>query len=47
MIRCVRIWTGDDQNSHFEEGWIELSEGANGDLLSNKLLTTTGSFKET
>ena len=20
MIRCVRIWTGDDGNSHFEEG---------------------------
>jgi hypothetical protein len=24
MIRCVRLWTGDDQNSHFEEGRIDL-----------------------
>jgi hypothetical protein len=24
MIRCVRLWTGDDRNSHFEEGVIDL-----------------------
>ena len=28
MIRCVRIWTGDDRNSHFEEGVIDLEAGA-------------------
>jgi hypothetical protein len=22
MIRCIRIWTGSDGNSHFEEGVI-------------------------
>tara|TARA_R110001592_G_scaffold363372_2_gene686208 strand:+ start:80309 stop:80695 length:387 start_codon:yes stop_codon:yes gene_type:complete len=47
MIRCVRIWTGDDQNSHFEEGRIDLSTGANGDLLSDKLPVTSTSFQET
>jgi quercetin dioxygenase-like cupin family protein len=47
MIRCVRIWTGDDQNSHFEEGWIDFSPGTNGDLLTNKLPVTSASFQET
>lgn len=47
MIRCVRIWTGEDQNSHFEEGWIDLSAGAHGDLLSDKLSVTSASFQET
>jgi hypothetical protein len=23
MTRCVRLWTGEDQNSHFEEGLFE------------------------
>jgi hypothetical protein len=23
MIRCVRIWTGEDRNSYFEEGVID------------------------
>ena len=47
MIRCVRIWTGDDQNSHFEEGWIDLGPGSHGDLLTNSILVTSASFKET
>ncbi len=47
MIRCVRIWTGDDGNSHFEEGSIALSDGQRGDLLSGKTNTTTVSFQET
>jgi len=47
MIRCVRIWTGEDQNSHFEEGSIELEPGAHGDLLSSKLVTAQASFQET
>ena len=37
MIRCVRIWTGDDQNSHAEEGFIDLAPGARGDFLTGKL----------
>jgi quercetin dioxygenase-like cupin family protein len=47
MIRCVRIWTGDDQNSHFEEGVIDLEPGNRGDVLSGKTQTTTISFEET
>jgi quercetin dioxygenase-like cupin family protein len=47
MIRCVRIWTGDDQNSHFEEGVIDLEPGKRGDVLSGTMPTTTISFEET
>ncbi len=47
MIRCVRLWTGDDQNSHFEEGSLKLEPGVHGDLLSSKITATTASFQET
>jgi quercetin dioxygenase-like cupin family protein len=47
MIRCVRIWTGDDRNSHFEEGIIDLEAGQRGDVLSGRMATTTISFEET
>ena len=47
MIRCVRLWTGDDQNSYFEEGVIELGPGQGGDWLSEKLSVNTISFQET
>ena len=47
MIRCVRLWTGDDQNSHFEHGHIDLGPGQRGDMLSSRMLATTISFQET
>ncbi len=47
MIRCVRLWTGDDQNSHFEEGLIDLNPGFDGDLLTDKLQVAATSFQET
>ena len=47
MIRCVRLWTGDDNNSHFEEGVIELEPGQRGDWLSSKLDVATIAFQET
>ena len=47
MIRCVRLWTGEDNNSHFEEGSIELEPGQRGDALSNKIDAVTISFQET
>src|SRR4051794_10018252 len=47
MIRCVRLWTGEDQNSYFEEGWLELETGPHADLLTEKLPATTVSFQET
>jgi hypothetical protein len=47
MIRCVRLWTGDDHNSHFEEGVIKLDPGIGGDWLSGLVDATTISFQET
>ena len=47
MIRRVRLWTGADSNSHFEEGVIALAHGARGDALTGKLPVTTVSFQET
>ena len=47
MIRCVRIWTGEDGNSCFEEGAIDLAGGARGDLLSGKTGAVSISFQET
>jgi quercetin dioxygenase-like cupin family protein len=47
VFRCVKIWTGDDQNSHFQEGLIDLDPGPGGDFLSNDSLVTTVSFRET
>jgi quercetin dioxygenase-like cupin family protein len=47
MIKCVRLWTGDDQGSHFEEGVIELESGQRGDFLTGKLAVSTISFQET
>ena len=47
MIRCVRIWTGEDGNSCFEEGEIDLAGGARGDFLSGKAGAVSVSFQET
>ena len=47
MIRCVRIWTGVDGNSLFEEGTIDLSKGERGDILSDKAVASSISFRET
>ena len=46
-IRCVRLWTGVDGHSCFEEGTIDLSGGARGDVLSDKALVSSISFRET
>ena len=47
MIRCVKLWTGADQKSHFEEGFIDLEPGARGDALSVKVPITSASIHET
>ena len=47
MIRCVKLWTGADGKSHFEEGFVELEAGARGDALSTKLRISSASFHET
>ena len=47
MIQCIRLWTGDDAESHFEEGSIELEFGRNSDLLTGKIAAASVSFEET
>ena len=47
MIPCIRLWTGKDAQSHFEQGHIDLAPGQHGDLLSGKMPATTVSFEET
>ena len=47
MIRCVRLWTGTDQNSYFEEGVLDLKPGERGDALSQIMSATSVSFRET
>jgi hypothetical protein len=47
MIRCVRLWSGKDGQSHFEEGRVALAPGSHGDLLSGKVPVTSVSFQET
>lgn len=47
MIRCVRMWTGADGDSRFEEGYIELAEGERGDFIGQATAATNISFRET
>jgi hypothetical protein len=47
MIRCVRIWTGDDGNSLFEEGFIDLAGGMRGDAVGKPVRALELSFQET
>lgn len=47
LIPCIRLWTGKDLNSHFEEGWIALKPGARGDFLSGEIPAVKTSFQET
>jgi len=47
MIRCVRLWTGDDGNSVFEEGFIDLAEGMRGDAVGKPVRVVELSFQET
>lgn len=47
MIRCVRLWTGEDGNSLFEEGYIDLASGMRGDGVGQPVPVTSLSFQET
>jgi hypothetical protein len=47
MIRCIKLWTGADRKSHFEEGFIDLEPGVRGDALSGMLPVISASFHET
>src|SRR5262249_53453003 len=47
MIRCVRLWTGEDGNSLFEEGFVDLAEGMRGDSVGKPVPAVQISFQET
>ena len=47
MIRCIKLWTGADRKSHFEEGFIDLEPEMRGDALSRELPIISASFHET
>jgi hypothetical protein len=47
MIRCIRLWSGEDGQSHFEEGGIKLTAGARGDALSDAFSIEALSVHET
>ena len=47
MIRCVRIWTGVDDQSHFEEGQIDLGGRSDGKLRSSDMNVSTTAMQET
>ncbi|HUB21908.1 MAG TPA: hypothetical protein VMA97_05830 [Streptosporangiaceae bacterium] len=47
MIRCVRMWTGEDGDSQFEEGWIDLAEEVRGDSVGKAVPVVELSFQET
>ena len=47
MIRCVRLWTGEDGNSLFEEGIIEFKDSSRGDSESLPIAVSELSFRET
>ncbi len=47
MIRCVRLWTGQEGNSHFEVGRLDLRPGRNDDLVSALMPATHATVEET
>ena len=47
MIRCVRMWTGEDGNSDFEEGTIGLAENKGADRWTPDMSAANVSFRET
>jgi hypothetical protein len=47
MIRCVRIWTGADGDSEFEDGIVDITAGARGDAIGAPIEVEQLSFRET
>jgi quercetin dioxygenase-like cupin family protein len=47
MIRCVRLWTGQDDGSHVEIGHIDMRPGRNNDLLSGTMASSHVTVEET
>jgi quercetin dioxygenase-like cupin family protein len=47
MIRCVRLWTGQDNTSHIQDGWLDMNPGRNNDLVSPTMSVTQVTVEET
>lgn len=47
MIRCVRLWTGPDGNSLFEEGQLVIGAGLHGKASGLPIAVHELSFQET
>lgn len=47
MIRCVRMWTGSDGNSLFEEGELAIGAGLHGKASGLPIAVNELSFQET
>jgi quercetin dioxygenase-like cupin family protein len=47
MIRCVRLWTGQEGASHVEVGRLDLSPGRNADLVSPSMSAAHVTLEET
>lgn len=47
MIRCVRLWTGQDGGSHVTIGRLDMAPGRNADLVSSTMSSTHVTVEET
>lgn len=47
MIRCVRLWTGQDNTSHVQIGHLEMRQGRNDDLVSPSMSSAHVTVEET
>ena len=47
MIRCVRLWTGQEGGSHVEVGRLDTRPGRNDDLVSSTMASTHVTVEET
>jgi quercetin dioxygenase-like cupin family protein len=47
MIRCVRLWTGQDDASHVQLGRLEMTPGRNADLVSPTIAAAHITVEET
>jgi quercetin dioxygenase-like cupin family protein len=47
MIRCVRLWTGDDDSSHVQIGRLDMTPGRNADQVSAVMSVSHLTVEET
>lgn len=47
MIRCVRLWSGDDGASHVQIGRLDMQPGRNNDLVSEAMSASHTTVEET